>query len=404
MHGLVRLREVEVQQVIAQVLRHRVQVSLHHGRVCAKQRRLQKSQVSLNVCDVVLLWKNVNRTAKRCGDVLAYRINIVLTRLRLQHIFWAELQIAQEHFLNLARVVHLRQDRCTLLHRCDLGKTLSLAKNCRVADGNDVHWTVEILRMHIQASGIGFDVLIGKVCRVDAVQDFENPLHRVVQTRVDRAEHHHALLDQCQRCSDRLIGVGVAEFFKRGLHHAFACVHQEAEQLEQRRRRAVEWNRHGQLANVVDQRAALDLAHLGWLQVERLPTRSAFELEQRWDVLDVGRVQQRTQSARGCTGQAANHVRQANRVSAAPWHKRELDNPLQLAAAIVFGLPVSVQAQRFARGLVDADDVRLHAVANVHVCVNLKDRAQTVFVVAGVLAALDFVVGDRCLAELDLIR
>ena len=165
-----------------------------------------------------------------------------------------------------------------------------------------------------------------------------------MQARVNRAEHHHALLDESQGCANRRVGILVRQFFKRGLNHAFARVDQKAKQLKQRWAGSVERNWHGQLANVVDQSASLDLDHFGRLQVEGLPAGAAFELQKRWDVLDVSRVQQCTQRAGGCARQAANHVGQANRVSAAPWHERELNNPFQLLAAVFLWLPVTVQA------------------------------------------------------------
>ena len=221
-----------------------------------------------------------------------------------------------------------------------------------------------------------------------------------MQARVDGAEHHHALLDQCQRGTDRGVGVLVAQLFERGLHHTLARVHQKAEQLEQRGARAVERQGHGQLANVVDKRAAFELDHLGGLQVDGLSARAALEFEQRGDVLNVRRVQQRTQRAGRSARQAADHVGQANRVRAAPGHKRELDNPVQLLAALVEQFPIAVQTNRLAGRLVDADDVRLHAVTKIEVRVNLKDRAQAVLVVGRLFAALDLVVGLACGAEL----
>ena len=397
------LREVEVQQVVTQVLRHRVDVGLDDRRVHAEQGRLQEGQVRLDVRHVVLLGQHVDRAAHRCGHVLAHRVDVVLAWLGLQHVVRAELQVAQEHFLDLAQVVHLRHGGRALLHGLDLGEALGLAEDGRVAHGHNVHRTVEVLGLDVQAAFHGLDIFLGQVRAVDPVQDLEHAGHRVVQARVDRAEHHHALLDERQGRAHRGVGVLVRQLLERGLHHALAGVHQEAEQLEQRGARAVERQRHGQLANVVDQGAALDLDHLGRLHVDRLAAGPALELEQRRDVLDVGRVQQRAKGAGGCAGQAADHVREADRVGAAPGHERELDNPVQLLAACVLGLPVAVQAQGLARGLVDADDVRLHAVTEVQVGVNLEDGPQAVLVVAGVLAAFDLVVGDRGLAELDLV-
>ena len=357
----------------------------------------------LDVGHVVLLGQHVDRAAKRCGHVLAHRVDVILARLRLQHVVRAELQIAQEHFFDLAQVVHLRHGGRAGLNSLDLGKALGLAEDGRVADRHNVHRAVEVLGFDVQAVFHGLDVFLGQVRAVDPVQDLEHAGHRVVQARVDGAEHHHALLDERQGRAHRGVGILVGQLLERGLHHTLAGVHQEAEQLEQRGARAVERQGHGQLANVVDQGAALDLDHLGRLHVDRLASRATLELEQRGDVLDVGRVQQRAKGAGGSARQAANHVREADRVGAAPGHERELDNPVQLLAAIVLGLPVAVQAQGLARGLVNADDVRLHAVTEVQVGVDLEDRPQAVLVVAGVLAAFDLVVGDGGLAELDLI-
>ena len=85
-------------------------------------------------------------------------------------------------------------------------------------------------------------------------------------------------------------------------------------------------------------------------------------------------------------------MRQADGVRPAPRHKRELNNRVKLLAHVVFGLPVAVQAEGFTAGLVKAQHVGLNPVTEVQVRVHLKDGAEPVLVVRGVLAAFNFVV------------
>ena len=85
---------------------------------------------------------------------------------------------------------------------------------------------------------------------------------------------------------------------------------------------------------------------------------------------------------------------QANGVSPTPWHKWELHNPVKFYTAFIFRFPVAVQRHGLATGLVNADDVRLNAIAKVKVRVDFKDGAQSIFVVRGVFSPLNFVIGD----------
>ena len=67
-------------------------------------------------------------------------------------------------------------------------------------------------------------------------------------------------------------------------------------------------------------------------------------------------------------------------------------------------LPVAIQRQRLAGGFVHAQDVGADALIKIQKRVDLKDRPQAVFIVAGGLAALDLVIGDAGLGELRIIR
>ena len=146
---------------------------------------------------------------------------------------------------------------------------------------------------------------------------------------MDRGEHGHALLDQGERRADWRVRVLVGEVVHRRADHALACIDHKAEQLEQGRRRRVERDRHGQLADVVHVEATLDLFDLRRLDVQRLAaTCAALQLEHRRDVLDVRAVHQCAQRTGRGSAQAADHVRQADWVRAAPWDERELDEPV----------------------------------------------------------------------------
>ena len=117
------------------------------------------------------------------------------------------------------------------------------------------------------------------------------------------------------------------------------------------------------------------------------------------------RVEQCPQRA-GCGGaQAADHVRQANRVGTAPRHERELDEPLEFFLRLVQFVPVAVDRQHAAGNLVDADDVRQRAFAlDVVDHVDFEHGAQTVLVVRALVAPLDLVVRLLGAAELRLSR
>ena len=173
-----------------------------------------------------------------------------------------------------------------------MGKTLRFGKNCRVTDWNHVEGAVKIRRINFEAVNLIFDVLFGQVRRVNPVQNLKTPGHRVVQAGVNAREHDHALLDQGHCGADRLVGVLIAQLLKGSLDDTLTGLHQKAQKLKQRRARRVERHWHGDLADVVNHRAAVHLDHFGRLEVDRLPTRATLELQQGGDVLDVGTIQQ----------------------------------------------------------------------------------------------------------------
>ena len=107
------------------------------------------------------------------------------------------------------------------------------------------------------------------------------------------------------------------------------------------------------------------------------------------------RVEQGAQCASRRAGQAADHVRQADRVGTAPRDEGELDVVLQLFAVLLVLVPVAVQREHLAARLVDREHVgrRRLVVLKGQVGVDLVDDAQAVLVVARRVAALDLVVG-----------
>ena len=176
---------------------------------------------------------------------------------------------------------------------------------------------------------------------------------------MDGAEHDHALLKAGKGSANRGVGVAVADFLHGGANHALACIDQEAEQLEQHRARRIERQRHGQLTHVIDVKAALNLLNLRGLNVEALAAAcAAFELQHGGAVADVGAVEQGSERSRSSRRDAANHLRQTDRVRTTPWHERELNEPLKLLAVLVFLVPVAIDRQDLVGRLIDADDVR----------------------------------------------
>ena len=249
------------------------------------------------------------------------------------------------------------------------------------------------------------DVLVVEVHRVEAVQDAEHLLHAVVHAGVDGAEHDHALLDLGERRADRRVGVAVGNVLHAGANDALARIDEEAKQREQNRRRLVVRQRHDQLADVVRRQTALDLHHLRRLYLKRLAAlAAALELEHGLAVADVRAVEQGAQCARRGGRDAADHVRQADWVRAAPRHERELDEPLQLFLRLVQLVPVAVDAQHLAGRFIHADDVgqRLAVVLDVGDDVDFVDGPQAVLVVARLGAPLDLVVRLLGRAEVGL--
>ena len=279
---------------------------------------------------MVLLGERDDRSA-HCGcDVL---VDCVLL-LRLQR--WVEQLLRVRHaqrvkqtLLDLTQVVQLRQCGGALRHGLHLRKALRLAEYRGVGHRHDVHRAFEVCARGQHFADLVLHVRVVQIHRVQAVQDAQRARHCAVQTRVDRGEHGHALLDQRERRANWRVRVLVGEVVHRRANHALACVDHKAEQLEQGRRGRVERYRHGQLADVVHIEAALDLFDLRRLNVQRLAAAcAALQLEHRRHVLDVRAVHQCAQSAGRGSGQAADHVRQADWVGTAPRDERKLDEPV----------------------------------------------------------------------------
>ena len=173
---------------------------------------------------------------------------------------------------------------------------MRLAEDRGVGHRHDVHRAVEVCPRRQFLADFLLGVRVVQIHRVEAVQDAERLAHCVVQAGVDRREDRHALLDQGQCRADWRVRVLVGQIVHRRADDALACIDHEAEKLEQRRAWWVERDRHGQLADVIDVQAALDLLNLRRLDVEGLPAaRAALQLEHRRDVLDVCAVHQGAQ-------------------------------------------------------------------------------------------------------------
>ena len=127
---------------------------------------------------MVLPWDHEDWATHGGGDILADGVDVLRPGLRLQHLIRTNLQIAQEHLLHIALVIHLGHNRRPLHDRLNLCKPLCLAKDRRVADWNDVHWAIKVRRLNIQTRLERLDIFVCQVSRIDAVQYLEHTRHR----------------------------------------------------------------------------------------------------------------------------------------------------------------------------------------------------------------------------------
>ena len=221
-----------------------------------------------------------------------------------------------------------------------------------------------------------------------------------MQPGVDAREDLGALLDESLRRANRCVRVRVLDLLLGRGDHALGRVCQPTQQVVQNARGRVKRQRHRKLADVVNARGSLNLEDLRRLNPIAL-TRDApaLELEHRLAVVDVRRVKKRTQRPGQRRGQPADKVGQPDRVRAAPGDKLVLDQPVELGELFVAALPVTVQRQNLARGVVDREDVRRAATLCHPIVVQPQEardlvnttNAVDVFLRGGL--ALDLVVG-----------
>ena len=384
--------------MLLEVVQDRRDVDRREDRVRAEHRVHQILDVRLEVGQVVLLWEGRHWAAERGGHVLVDGILLGRLHGRVEQLIRVgDLERLEDALLDLADVVQARDGRRALGHGLDLGVALRLTEDVRVADRHDVEHAVEVVPRGELAASLLLELFVVEVQAVQPIEDAQHARHGVVQALVDGRVDDRALLQLGQRGAHRRVGVAVGDVLEGRAHHALARVDQEAEELEEHRRGWVVGQGHGQLADVVHVQAALDLLDLARLQGQALATsRAALELEHRLAVADVRSVEQGAQCARRSAAQTADHVRQADRVGAAPRDEGELDEPLQLLVAVVVLFPVAINCKYLARRLIDRDDVghRL-LVLDRHRDVGLVDDAQAILVVAGLVAPLDLVVGLR---------
>ena len=116
------------------------------------------------------------------------------------------------------------------------------------------------------------------------------------------------------------------------------------------------------------------------------------------------RIKKRSQRTGRGTREPTDHVRQTDRVRTTPRDKREFDDRIDLGLQRIIRLPVTIQRETLTSRLVDRENVRLHAVAEVHICVDFKDGTQSILIVVHLRSAFDLVVGRRRLREVDFTR
>ena len=246
---------------------------------------------------MILLGEDHDRLAHGRRHVLVDGVALLGLHCRVEQLLGVgDLERVEDALLDLPQVVELRQHGRALRHRLHLREALRLRENVRVADRHHVERALEVGARGQLLAQLDVRLLVVEVHGVEAVQDGQQLLHRVVQAGVDGAEHDHALLDLGERRADRRVGVAVGDVLHAGADDALARIDQEAEQREQHRRRLVVRQRHDQLADVVRRHAALDLHHLRRLDLKALPAlAAALELEHRLAVADVRAVEQGAQ-------------------------------------------------------------------------------------------------------------
>ena len=268
----------------------------------------------------------------------------------------------------------------------------------RVRHRDHVGIAVEVLALDVQLLHHVAPVHLVEIPAVEALQDLENAGLRIVQSGVNRGEHLRALLDQCLRGADRHVVASVRDLLLGGGHHTLGGVGQEPHELEQGLARRVERHWHRDFANVVHARCALDLGDLRHFDVLRLARDlRALELEHRRGVVDVGRVEQRTEATGDRGRKTADQVRESDRVSTTPRDELELDQVVELGHRDVALLPVTVQADDLGVLLVDHHDVRGQLAFGVRVVFPLHERVHHVHAASPVdvllpLLAFDLVV------------
>ena len=135
--------------------------------------------------------------------------------------------------------------------------------------------------------------VVVQVPTVQAPDDLEHPGLACVQPCVNCAEHRSALLDQRLSCAHRRVRGDVSDLFLGGGDYALSCVGQPAQELKQHGRRWVKWHRHGDLANIVYARRALNFRDLGGLNHNALTGYlAALDLEHRGGVVYMSSVKQ----------------------------------------------------------------------------------------------------------------
>ena len=389
-------RSVPQRDVLLEVAHDRRDELRGHEHAAAQQGALQVADVRLDVREVVLLGEGRDGAAQRGCHVLVDGVLLLGLHGRGQQLLpVGHLERLKQPLLDLARVVE-RVACGALGHGLHLREALRLAEDVGVAHRHHVKRAVEVLAAGQLLARLVLHHLVAEEPAIEAVQDTQEACHCVVQAAVDRGVDDCALLELGERRADRRVGVVVGDVLHRRADDALAGLDQEAQQLEQHRRRRVVGHGHEQLAHVIDVQAALDLGDLARHRGRALAADlRALELEAAGRVLDVRAVEQGAQCARRRAGQAADHVRQADGVRAAPRDEGELDEGLQLLAGLVVLVPVAVDREDLVGGLVDADDVGrgLLVVTDAGNGVRLEDDAQAVLVVAGALAALDLVAG-----------
>ena len=250
--------------------------------------------MGLNVGQLILTRVSEGGSAQCHSGILVCGIHLRrLAGIRDQFVDIGHLQLLEHPVHHSTLIKNLREGLRQLQNRLHLRHALGLREDVRVADGHNIAVALEVFAFDWQLCHHITTLLLVQVPAVQASNDANDSALALVQARVDRGEHHSALLDQRLRGSHRHRRFCVGDLLFGGSHHALCGVSDPAQQLEQHFGRRVERHGHRDLADVVHAGGTLHLGNLSHLDLLTCARDAcALQLQHRGRVVDVRSVQQ----------------------------------------------------------------------------------------------------------------